>query len=113
MQHNKSYGVELIEAERQRQITEEGYTAEHDEGHSDGSLALAAACYAANEPIYVKRDFARGPAFQDPWPWEDAADRRKDGGNFVDRLPMTGQDRLRMLVKAGALIAAEIDSMGK
>lgn len=110
----RSYGVKLIEAERERQITKEGYTAEHDQGHADGELALAAACYAVNEPIYVKRDSAHGVSFRDPWPWDDHFDRRKsDGANFVNRLPLKRQERLRMLVKAGALIAAEIDSLGK
>ncbi len=41
-------GVELIAAERQRQMTAEGWTHEHDDEHDDGSLATAAACYAAD-----------------------------------------------------------------
>ena len=38
-------------AERQRQISAEGYNPDHDDEHSDGSLSVAAACYAlANVP---------------------------------------------------------------
>lgn len=39
-------GIELIAEERQRQITEEGWTPEHDINHTNGQLASAAACYA-------------------------------------------------------------------
>ncbi|MCM0757438.1 hypothetical protein M7775_02505, partial [Sporomusa sphaeroides DSM 2875] len=39
-------GIELIAAERQRQISQEGWTPEHDDQHANGELALAAACYA-------------------------------------------------------------------
>jgi hypothetical protein len=33
-------------AERQRQVTAEGWTPEHDDEHSDGEMALAASSYA-------------------------------------------------------------------
>jgi glucose/arabinose dehydrogenase len=39
-------GVGLIAAERQRQVSQEGWTPEHDDTHTDGSLAGAAACLA-------------------------------------------------------------------
>jgi hypothetical protein len=38
-------------------------------------------------------------SWQDPWPWEPEWDKRGSG------------DRMRDLVKAGALIAAEIDRL--
>jgi hypothetical protein len=38
--------IELIAAERKRQIEEEGWTAEHDEQWKKGELAKAAMCYA-------------------------------------------------------------------
>ncbi len=40
-------GAERIVRERGRQISEEGWTAKHDDKHSDGAMAIAAACYAA------------------------------------------------------------------
>lgn len=87
-------GVELIAAERQRQITEEGWTPEHDGLHARGQLAEAAACYAMT-------DFHRGCGGVVPewWPWSD---------EYWKPCP---DDRVRELVKAGALIAAEIDRL--
>jgi len=103
-------GIDRIAIERMRQITGEGYDGKHDDEHDDGSLALAAACYsasAAGKRIYVKSDFASSIVFEDPWPWEDAADRRPYDGNV---LKAPDEDiSIRLLEKAGALIAAEID----
>lgn len=106
-------GAELIAAERERQVSEEGWTTEHDDQHGDGSLAIAAACYAVPERIYVQRDFAVGPHFQDPWPWYDSEDARKRQSNYPNAIATEGTERLRMLVKAGALIAAEIDRLAR
>ncbi len=39
-------GAEMIAAERERQVSEEGWTAEHDDEHIMGELAAGAACYA-------------------------------------------------------------------
>lgn len=79
-----STGAELIAAERRRQVEVEGYTAEHDaqRGHPE-ELVRAALCYASG--------------FSDGWPWRPR-----------DYKP--GRDRVRELVKAGALIAAAIDA---
>lgn len=82
-------GVELIAAERRRQVEAEGWTPEHDTKHWDGELALAAACYAL--PEAWRSD--------DIWPWHP--------GWWKPR----PDDRVRELVKAGALIAAEIDRL--
>lgn len=84
-------GVELIAAERQRQIEKEGWTASHDDDHDDGELALAAACYA--NPT---RGVSFPPNF---WPWAEEWWKPSPG------------DRVRELVKAGALLAAEIDRL--
>lgn len=95
-------GLDLIAAERLRQL-EEGYTPEHDEKHNDGSMAWAAACCAAPARIYREERGGGRVLFYDPWPW-------------VAPLP-TGepveapQTRERELVRAGALIAAEIDRL--
>ena len=40
-------GVELISAERIRQVTEKGYDSRHDDQHADGSLANFAAAIAS------------------------------------------------------------------
>ena len=84
-------GIELIAEERRRHIEKERWTPEHDSTHVNGELAIAGACYAipsydTNEDIQSKLQ----------WPFEK--DSWKPSG-----------DRVRDLVKAGALIAAEID----
>ncbi|VWB89092.1 hypothetical protein BLA13014_04127 [Burkholderia aenigmatica] len=80
--------------ERRRQVEAEGWTPEHDDHHADGSIALAAACYAVadneNYPL------AEAP---DLWPWD--LDWWK---------PSTER---RNLVKAGALILAEIERIDR
>lgn len=98
----KSRGAAMIAAERVRQITDEDYTPEHDDEHVNGDIALAAVCYAAPEPIYVRRNEPE-VVFRDPWPWGRNDDKR---GPRFDRAR-----RIRDLTKAGALIAAEIDRM--
>lgn len=104
-------GVEMIAAERERQVSEEGWTPEHDDSHRSGGLAKAAACYAMPERIYIEERTARGLHFVDPWPWSGHYDRRRKQANYPNAIPVEGAARLRMLVKAGALIAAEIDRL--
>ncbi len=88
-------GAALIAAERRRQIDTEGWTPEHDDRHSDGEMAVAAACYALEAGAHEdERDPSIPP---ENWPW--AAGWWKAG------------DRIRELSKAGALIAAEIDRL--
>ncbi len=111
-------GAEQIATERQRQIDDEGYTPEHDDEHEDGSLAMAAICYAAPTKVYrFSDDFAQLLQFRDPWPWTIPHDRRyrmgerrENPGNVLpDPDTYTDAERMELLVKAGALIAAEID----
>ncbi len=107
-----SDGLKAIAAERSRQIEQEGWTAHHDDAHGDGSIALAAACYAMFAAV---SDNARGStqlpgsltndgeeiegwaAFLSIWPWE--------------RRFWKPTTRVRDLEKAGALIAAELDRL--
>ena len=74
--------------ERGRQVAVEGRSPEHDDEHQDGSIALAAAAYT----IHFRHPLGR------LWPW---ADGWKPG------------DHRRNLVKAGALILAEIDRLDR
>lgn len=130
-------GAERIADERQRQLTsaapcgecdasgtldgstrchacggsgEAGWTPDHDDGHFCGELAMAAVCYAAPGRVYVRRSTAVGLHFVDPWPFSPRWDKRPYDGNVLEKHPSPGQ-RIRMLEKAGALVAAEIDRL--
>lgn len=94
-------GIELIAAERARQISVEGWTAEHDDNHSRQELALAAATYATPSPCRRIGPAAMMQAHcvPDTWPWSAQWWKPKH------------DDRVRELVKAGALIVAEIDRL--
>jgi len=90
-------GLELIIAERERQITQEGWTKEHDAEHTKGQLAMAAACYAFDAVSLPTIDAKRFINENWPWSWE--------------WWKPTPDDTVRQLTKAGALIAAEIDRL--
>lgn len=82
-------------AERKRQVEGEGWTPEHDDAHEGGELAAAASCYAiASTSPAPPKTFAPGR-----WPWKED-----------DWKPT---DRRRMLVKAGALVLAEIERLDR
>lgn len=93
-------GTGLIARERIRQMTEEGYTDEHDDEYIGGEMALAASSYLDTAHTAILRDDAsqyhRLPPF--PWPWNTDWYKPSD-------------DPIRNLEKAGALIAAEIDRL--
>lgn len=96
-------GVELIAAERERQIAVEGWTPQHDDGHATGELAEAAASYTDLAAYQVSApsslvQFVR--EYRPPlgWPWDAAWWKPSD-------------EPIRNLAKAGALIAAEIDRL--
>lgn len=83
-------GIAAIAAERRRQVEAEGWTSEHDDQHEYGEMAAAAACYAlSSDPDHLELWW--------PWisKWWKPTNRRRD------------------LVKAGALIAAEIDRLDR
>jgi len=98
-------GMRLIRHERLRQVRMEGWSPEHDDGHKQAEMAAAAVCYGAlavaqqtrhlegrpSEMYAPKTDHVR-------WPWDD--EWWKPSNNAI-----------RNLVKAGALIAAEIDRL--
>ena len=87
-------GAELIAAERQRQVEDEGWTAKHDSTHRAGELAAAALCYISHgHPVQF-----RVLDFDEVWPWDRYWWKPSKNG-------------IRNLVKAGALIAAEIDRL--
>lgn len=90
---NQKTGIELIAEERQRQGDVEGWTPEHDAQHKLCELSFAAAAYAV-PPFGNTKDFKRTHL----WPFEPCYWKPSN-------------DRIKELVKAGALIAAEIDRL--
>ena len=88
----------MIVKERQRQITEEGYDPVHDDEHVKGELAIAALCYAQ-----AARE--NSPTISGWWPWDVEYWKPIKAGSPGE------VDRERCLVKAGALIYAEIDRL--
>lgn len=105
-------------AERERQETKESWTPEHDDRHDDGQMARAAAAYilhghplteyklvaivvpsgarSADEPNYELVGHASVPKI---WPWYGQCWKPKD--------------RRRDLVRAAALIVAEIERLDR
>ena len=104
-------GAEMICAERARQMAVEGWTPKHDAQHTTGALAWAAVCYAAPAPVYKQQTAAMQTSFVDPWPseWADKWDKRPKNGKAL--AAPNPAERIAMLAKAGALIAAEIDRL--
>lgn len=87
-------------AERQRQIEAEGWTPEHDDEHSRGELAQAAACYAmASSKLIRNEPGSSDYSTPNEWPWHP---------NWWK--PSSPR---RNLVKAGALILAEIERIDR
>lgn len=83
-------GIELIAEERQEQIEKHGYDVIKGDCYDECELAEAAYAYLIYDPNDARSDGAK------VWPWDD-------GWN--------PKDRISNLVRAGALIAAEIDRL--
>lgn len=90
-------GIELIAAERKRQVEREGYDTHHDDLHNNYELSSAACCYAQ---MGAGGSYSHTRSGNPPqgWPWH--ADEWKPK-----------RDPIKNLVRAGALIAAEIDRL--
>lgn len=96
--------IELIVDERKRQIEAEGYTPEHDDTHTNGELAMAAATYAARPNINVNIGKHHGVFLTIKrgmlWPFESKSFK-----------PSYYDDRKRELVKSVSLMIAEIERL--
>lgn len=93
--------------ERLRQVSAEGWTSDHDDEHTDGSLADAAACYAATTRVFKAEEYAgRGhepyTTYEDLWPQ-----------SWGDRWWRPKKARRRKLVVAAALLIAEIERLDR
>jgi hypothetical protein len=88
-------GVSLITEERQRQVNVEGWSEKHDDYQVEEELAFAAATYATPSGSRVYLHSGK----PNTWLWEK------------EWWKPSPENRIRELVKAGALIAAEIDRL--
>jgi len=127
---DQSAAANDILAERHRQVETEGWTPEHDHEHTNGEMAGAAACYALQGVTY------KAPSHYPPRKVYDAvAEARRDAERDMSttreaiRLAIgepkapknwpwnagwwKPSDRRRNLVKAGALILAEIERLDR
>lgn len=110
----RSAAIVDVARERTRQVNSEGWTSEHDDAHGDGSIALAGACYAmfaaVSDEARASTDMPAGlttdgepitgwAAWLSIWPWE--------------RRFWKPTDRRRDLVKAAALLIAEIERIDR
>lgn len=89
-----------VAAERQRQKAEEGWTEQHDDGHDSGELACAGAAYALNAGCLLYP--LNGTPLDEPpefWMW--------------DRKWWKPKDARRDLIRAAALIVAEIERLDR
>ena len=91
-------GTLLIEAERERQIIQEGYSLEHDLDNDSEELAIVGALYALPANLREGENYLLIDDFY-PETWHKR------------HWKPTPDDRIKELVKAGALIAAEIDRL--
>ncbi|GAL58479.1 hypothetical protein EV102420_11_00490 [Pseudescherichia vulneris NBRC 102420] len=101
---NLSRSAVDVLAERRRQVTAEGWTPEHDDTHESGELAGAAACYARHvngrQWVYRTRpESYTSEAAPNEWPWDEVWWKPKS--------PRSD------LVRAGALILAEIERLDR
>ena len=89
-------GISRIARERKRQIEEEHWTHRHDEGHTNGALAVNAAALAVNgtDAHIAHPDLDEGEDY--------------DEFGLVKK---HAENRIRQLEIAGALLAAEIDRL--
>lgn len=107
--------IDEITIERQRQIMKEGWSPDHDDTHTNGDLALAAALYAS--PIELHQVFASpsGVHWRNPWPWKRDVNHGRYEGivqvNAGDKRQT--HDRRRRLIIAAAMLVAEIERMDR
>lgn len=106
----RSNGADLIAAERSRQVEQEGWTPERDARYTGPELLRAAEAYLREAEFHIKY---QGQPF-DPRTGLDIEDERgfpASSWPWSDDSWKPSPDPVRNLVKAGALIAAEIDRL--
>lgn len=93
-------GIEIIAAERKRQVEVEGWTPDHDDEHDAGELCGAGSAYALAAACQINPYTTPLDDVPDAFPHTWSAEWWKPS-----------DDPIRNLARAGALIAAEIDRL--
>ncbi|WP_244797375.1 hypothetical protein [Caballeronia grimmiae] len=109
-------GINLIAEAHARLIADDGLSCIATD---DGELAMAAACYAATEQLFTLDGGDDDCTMADPWPWARIPDLRREVGErrlYSGSLPAdpatcTTAERVELLTRAGAMIAAELDRL--
>ena len=91
--------VAEVAAERERQVSVEGWSQDHDDAHADYELALAAAAYALEAASWRPPPGDEAIITERIWPWDASWWKPKDPR--------------RDLVRAAALIVAEIERLDR
>lgn len=91
-------GLVKMSRERTRQMIEKGYTPEHDDEHKGGELALAARHFL-DLALQIQKQIGITDVIE--WPW----------GSSLP--PGDGDDYEQLLVKTGAMLAAEIERIDR
>ena len=97
-------GIELIADERRRQIEIEGYSIKNDQKHENGELADAAALYALSDDMmdFIDNEWGNDMHLH-IWPFDLSYLKKRTNGDIYERS--------KDLIRAGALIAAELDRL--
>lgn len=104
-----------VQGERRRQVEAEGWSPDHDAEHNGGELAAAAAAYALHAADQLN-PYSQGdggdeaPSF---WPWHNGIAGRGEGPEKTEPAWWKPTTQRRDLVKAGALILAEIERLDR
>ncbi|KNC11543.1 hypothetical protein AC790_13310 [Pantoea sp. RIT-PI-b] len=100
-----SKAMQDVAAERQRQREIEGYSEQHDDSYLAGILSLAGAAYAvAGSAMNGVGTYSLRA--KNLWPWHDKSSFKPSHSNHA-------LDRRRDLVKAAALLIAEIERIDR
>lgn len=100
------YVILEIARERERQVVDEGWTPQHDDEHDPGELATAACAYVLNAACLLSPLNGTPIEFSGDlpvdWPWDESWWK-----------PTLNGDGRRDLIKAAALIVAELERMDR
>jgi hypothetical protein len=107
-------GIELIADERKEQIEKHGFDSNHDKKFKRGSLSYHAAILATPTILYEKYDSAVNKIsfiVAEPFDNWKLPNQNFNGNEVIDNELLPKEQRIKQLVVAGALIAAEIDRL--